>query len=150
MSLSLLEFEPMSVDDLDWVSSAEQGLTVTHGQEAISPILLAAGYSCWLSRESGKPVAYGILMLVLDEASSAQHQRERPGPASASVRRCSDTCSRSPGSAARARCFSRCARPTHRRSPCTASTASGDRAPQDYYPGLDGREDAIVMRRELR
>lgn len=151
MSLSLLEFEPMSVDDLDWVSSAEQGLHShpwTRGNFADS---LAAGYSCWLSRESGKPVAYGILMLVLDEAHllniSVSAPVQHRGFGEALLGHLFEV-ARERGAG---QMFLE-VRPSN--APAIAMyrkhgfEAIGRR--KAYYPGLDGREDAIVMRRELR
>ena len=72
----------MSVDDLDWVSSAEQVFTVTHGQRGNFADSLAAGLQLLVEPRVGKPVAYGILMLVLDEAHLLNISASAPGPAS--------------------------------------------------------------------
>lgn len=151
MSVSLLGFEPMSVDDLDWVSDAEQCLHSHPWTRGNFADALGAGYSCWLSRESGTPVGYGILMLVLDEAHllniSVRASAQRRGIGEALLGHLFDV-SRERGASQmflEVRPSNGSAIALYRKH---GFEAIGRR--KAYYPSLGGREDAIVMRRELR
>ncbi|MBX3679258.1 ribosomal protein S18-alanine N-acetyltransferase [Cognatazoarcus halotolerans] len=150
MTLALLEFEPMSTDDLDWVSVAESTLHShpwTLGNFADS---LGAGYSCWIGRDGTERVSYGVLMLVLDEAHllnisvTTSAQRRGVGQAmlqhlfNVSVERGASQMFLEvrPSNAAALALYCRNGfEPVGRR--------------KAYYPGLKTREDAIVMRRQL-
>lgn len=150
MTLELLDFEPMSNRDLDWVSSAESTLHShpwTRGNFADS---LGAGYSCWIGRDGSERVSYGVLMLVLDEAHllniSVAMPAQRRGIGQAMLRHLFDVSVelgasqmflevRPSNTAALALYCGNGFEPVGRR--------------KAYYPGPRAREDAIVMRREL-
>lgn len=150
MSVSVLDFEPMDPGELDWVCEAETTLHShpwTRGNFADS---LAAGYSCWVARECGTRVGYGILMLVLDEAHllniSVCGGAQRRGVGQALLEHLFAV-SRERGAT---QMFLE-VRPSN--APALAlyrlngfETIGRRKA---YYPGELVREDALVMRREL-
>lgn len=64
----MLDYTPMSEADLDAVTEAERRIYAfpwTRGNFADS---LAAGYGAWLAMEAGQMIGYAVMMDVLDEA----------------------------------------------------------------------------------
>lgn len=145
------EFAPMTELDLDWVVRHEAELHAfpwTRGNFADS---LSAGYASWIMRCSGEPVAYAVMLGVLDEAHllniSVTRLAQRGGVASLLLRHLFDEARL--GGASQ---FFLEVRPSN--SPALALyrkhgfESVGRR--KRYYPAPGGeREDAIVMRREL-
>jgi ribosomal-protein-alanine N-acetyltransferase len=58
----------MDASDLPWVAAHERALHQSPWSEGNFRDSLEAGYSCWIAEENGAPVGYGVLMAVMDEA----------------------------------------------------------------------------------
>lgn len=146
----MLDYPLMTAADIDAVAAAEQRLYPfpwTHGNFADA---LAAGYGAWLALEQGQLTGYAILMQVLDEVHllniSVLPELQRRGRGTALLLRLFDIArARSaqrmllevrPGNAAGLALYRR-----------QAFVEVGRR--RDYYPAQQGREDAIVMVRNL-
>lgn len=145
-----MEFRPMLAEDLAWVAARERELHQVPWSEVNFADSLEAGYSCWVAQEAGQPVAYAILMVVLDEAHllniSVTGERQRGGVGSALL---SHLCGVSRQAGGRQMFLE--VRPSN-----TAAQALYRRAGfqligrrKAYYPGVRGREDALVMRLPL-
>ncbi|WP_332673236.1 ribosomal protein S18-alanine N-acetyltransferase [Aromatoleum sp.] len=144
-------FAPMTELDLDWVVENEAELHAfpwTRGNFVDS---LVAGYGAWVLRDAAQPVAYAVMLTVVDEAHllniSVAQRAQRAGAGGRLLRQLFDE--------ARARGASQFfleVRPSN-----DAAIALYRRhgfepigRRKGYYPARDGgREDAIVMRREL-
>lgn len=146
----MLHFAVMTVADLDAVAAAEARIYAfpwTRGNFADS---LAAGHEAWLAEQGGRMIGYAVVMQVLDEAHllniSVLPELQRGGRGSALL---GHLCGR-----ARQRAATR----------MLLEVRPGNLAGQefylrhgfveigrrrDYYPASEGREDAIVMAREL-
>ena len=150
MSLGLIEFEPMSVDDLDWVCDAESALHSHPWTKGNFTDSLGAGYSCWVSRDAGEAVGYGVLMLVLDEAHllniSVTEKAQRRGVGQAFLRHLFNISVERGASQMflEVRPSNTAALALYRKAGFEAIARR-----KAYYPGQGAREDAIVMRREL-
>ena len=146
----MLRYRAMTADDLDAVAVAERRIYAfpwTRGNFADS---LAAGHDAWLAQEDGKMTGYAVMMQVLDEAHllniTVLPELQRGGRGSALLMHLFDQ--------ARARAITRMlleVRPgnlggqaLYRRH---GFAEIGRR--RDYYPAHQGREDAIVMARDL-
>lgn len=146
-----IRFSPMSPDDLDWVLLHEVRLHAfpwTRGNFSDS---LEAGYGCWVMRHHDEPVAYAVQLLVLDEAHllniSVCVEAQRRGHA----RRLLDFLFLKARERGATQMFLE-VRPSNLPALALykkmAFQSIGRRA--RYYPAADGgREDAIVMRRDL-
>lgn len=146
----MLRYRAMTGDDLDAVAEAERRIYAfpwTRGNFADS---LAAGHDAWLAQENGQMIGYAVMMQVLDEAHllniTVLPELQRGGRGSALLMHLFDR--------ARARAVTRMlleVRPgnlggqaLYRRH---GFAEIGRR--RDYYPAHGGREDAIVMARDL-
>lgn len=63
-----LVWAPMKFDDLDWVLQTEQVLHPFPWTRKNFEDSLFAGYSCWVMRLDGALAGYAVMMSVLDEA----------------------------------------------------------------------------------
>lgn len=146
----MLRYRVMTTADLDAVAEVERlvyAFPWTRGNFADS---LAAGHDAWLAQEDGKMAGYAVMMQVLDEAHllniTVLPELQRSGRGSALLMHLFDQ--------ARARAITRMlleVRPgnlggqaLYRRH---GFAEIGRR--RDYYPAHQGREDAIVMARDL-
>lgn len=146
----MLRYRDMTADDLDAVVDAERlvyPFPWTRGNFADS---LAAGHGAWLAQEHGQMTGYAVMMQILDEAHllniTVLPELQRCGRGSAMLMHLFDQ--------ARARAVTRMlleVRPgnlggqaLYRRH---GFAEIGRR--RDYYPAHEGREDAIVMARDL-
>ena len=146
----MLRYRAMTADDLDAVAVAERRIYAfpwTRGNFADS---LAAGHDAWLAQEHGQMTGYAVMMQVLDEAHllniTVLPELQRGGRGSALLLYLFDQ--------ARAQAVTRMlleVRPgnlggqaLYRRH---GFAEIGRR--RDYYPAHEGREDAIVMARDL-
>lgn len=145
-----LEYRPMRADDVAAVVAIENRIYAfpwTAGNFADS---FAAGHGAWVCHEAGAMVGYAVTMQVLDEAHlltiGVAAARQRRGLGSALL---AHLCAQAQAAGA-ARMFLD-VRPSNQ--PALALYARfgfgeiGRR--RGYYPGPDGREDAIVMARDL-
>lgn len=147
----VLSIEPMTEADVAWIVEAESNLHAfpwTRGNFVDS---LDAGYACWTMRRNGAPVAYAVLLLVLDEAHllniSVIEAAQRQGIASRFIAHLVDQARRCGATQMflEVRPSNEAALGLYR---IQAFQAVGRR--KHYYPAPGGgREDAIVMRRDL-
>lgn len=145
-----LVFRPMLLGDVPWVAARERELHESPWSEGNFTDSLEAGYSCWLALEEEVPVAYAILMVVLDEAHllniTVAGARQRKGLGRALLSHLQGV-ARQVG----AQQMFLEVRPSN--LPALALYrqngfhAIGRR--KGYYPGPKGREDAVVMRLAL-
>jgi len=145
-----LRYQPMAEADLDLVTAIEARLCAfpwTRGNFADS---LKAGHSAWLAYEGDLLVGYGVMMMILDEAHllniSIVPERQRQGLGSllldhffALVRGYGGT-----RMLLEVRPSNESGQSLYRRH---GFIAIGRR--KGYYPAAEGREDAVVMVREL-
>lgn len=146
----MLDYVPMSADDLDAVVAAEARIHPfpwTRGNFADS---LAAGHGAWLVREDGRMSGYGITMQVLDECHllniSVVPELQRQGHGSAVLAYLCDL-ARAQGARRmllEVRAGNRSGLGLYRRH---GFAEIGRR--RAYYQAHDGREDAIVMALDL-
>jgi ribosomal-protein-alanine N-acetyltransferase len=146
----VIEYPHMTAADLDAVVAAEKlchPFPWTRGNFADS---LAAGHGAWLALENGRMTGYAIMMLVVDEAHllniTVLPELQRSGRGSALLQHLFDQ--------ARTRAAIRmllevrpgnlAALALYRRH---GFLEIGRR--RDYYPAHEGREDAIVMARDI-
>ncbi len=145
-----LDFVPMRETDVDAVTAAEQrayDFPWTRGNFVDS---LKAGHSAWVCREDGVLVGYAVLMRVVDEAHllniTILPEFQRRGLGGELLGQLFEVARRHgavrmllevrPGNVSGLALYRR-----------FLFSEIGRR--RGYYPGLDGREDAIVMAREL-
>jgi ribosomal-protein-alanine N-acetyltransferase len=140
----------MTAADLDVVAAAEARIYAFPWSRGNFADSLAAGHGAWLAREGGRMTGYAVMMLVLDEVHllniSVLPELQRGGRGSALLDHL----------VAWAR--------THGTTRMLLEVRPGNLAGQgfyrrhgfeeigrrrDYYPAHEGREDAIVMAREL-
>lgn len=148
--LSAYRFVPMQEEHLDWVGACEVDLHAfpwTRGNFLDS---MAAGHGSWVMSTGADKIGYAIVLGVLDEAHllniSIARAAQRHGHGRAMLSWLHDEARRwgatqfflevRPSNAAALALYQ-----------SMAYTQIGRR--RGYYPGIDGREDAIVMRREL-
>ncbi len=146
----MVRFAAMAEADLDAVAAAEARIYAfpwTRGNFADS---LAAGHEAWLAEQGGRMIGYAVVMQVLDEAHllniSVLPELQRGGRGSELlahllVRARQRAATRMllevrPGNLAGQEFYRR-----------HGFVEIGRR--RDYYPAHEGREDAIVMAREL-
>ena len=149
-----LAFRPMLMEDLPWVALHERELHLTPWSAGNFADSLEAGYSCWLAVDVGNsspvPVAYAVLMVVLDEAHllnitvAKAYQHRGVGGALLGF-----LFERARQAGARQMFLE--VRPTNEPAQAlyrrTGFEFVGRR--RGYYPGPEGREDALVMRLPL-
>lgn len=146
----MLHYPAMTEADLDAVVEVERRshpFPWTRGNFADS---LAAGYGAWLAREDERMIGYAVMMLVLDEVHllniTVLPELQRRGLGSALLGHLFD--------------LARMRSATRMLLEVRPSNASGQALykrhgfaeigrRRDYYPAQAGREDAIVMTRDL-
>lgn len=151
MNIAELNFAPMADGDLEWVLENERVLHAFPWTRGNFADCLKAGYSAWVMQHAGEPVGYSVMLTVLDEAHllnisvarSAQHK----GFGSVMLQYLFAVARRL-GSTQ----FFLEVRPSNVSAQALYTRhgfiAIGRR--KNYYPAPDGgREDAIVMRRDL-
>lgn len=140
----------MRTNDLGWVAEVEADLHPSAWSEASFRDSLAAGHACWTFREREQPVAYAVLMMVLDEAHllniTVERAQQGRGIGGAVLGFLFDEARRHGASQMflEVRESNRTALALYRN---VGFAPIGRR--KGYYPGPLGREDAIVMRHAL-
>jgi len=146
----VLHYPAMTAADLDAVAEAEQRIHPfpwTRGNFVDS---LAAGHGAWLALEDGRMIGYAVMLQVMDEVHllniSVQPELQRSGRGSALLIQLFDLARRRaatrmllevrPGNVSGQALYKR-----------HGFVEIGRR--HDYYPAHEGREDAIVMARDL-
>ena len=144
------EFFPMNERDLDTVAALEAALQVFPWSRGNFADSLETGYDCWLMRADGQLLGFAVMMMAFDEAELLNigivAQRQREGLGSRFMEYLFEL--------ARHRGVQRMfleVRPSnisalalYQRS---GFVQSGLRV--DYYPAPDGREDALMLERDL-
>jgi ribosomal-protein-alanine N-acetyltransferase len=149
-TVAVPQFIPMSAADLDAVTTLERQIYAhpwTRGNFADS---LAAGYSAWLMHVRGALVGYALMTLVVDEAQllniSVMPQQQHLGLGSALLQHLLVVA----GDYGATRIYlevrrsNQAALAFYRRHDFVAV---GER--QAYYPADQGREDALVLARDV-
>ena len=146
----MLDYPAMTATDLDAVAAAEGRIHPfpwTRGNFADS---LAAGHGAWLAQEDGRMIGYAVMLQVLDEAHllniSVLPELQRGGRGSAILMHLFGL-ARQRGAARmllEVRPGNASGQALYRRH---GFIEIGRR--RDYYPVHEGREDAIVMARDL-
>ena len=148
--LAPLEFLPMNGKDLAQIMEIENRVYShpwTQGNFADS---MKAGYSCWVAREGGALVGYMVLMPSLDETHllniSVAAERQGRGYGARLLRFAMEV-SRHGGAVT----LLLEVRPSNAKALALYENYGfqviGRR--KGYYPAVEGREDALVLRREL-
>ncbi|MBD5804214.1 ribosomal-protein-alanine N-acetyltransferase [Azoarcus sp. Aa7] len=144
-------FMPMTEEDLPWVVENERELHAFPWSDGNFADSLRAGYNCWVMRNGAGPVAYAVMLTVIDEAHllniSVARTVQRRGIGGKLLEYLSSEALR-----AGATQFFLEVRPSNTTALALYErhgfVAIGRR--KGYYPASGGqREDAIVMRREL-
>lgn len=140
-------FRPMTVSDLEWVMTHESLIYPFPWSRGNFADALEAGYFCRLMLSDGGPVAYAVMMLILDEAHllnlSVVHDAQGKGAGGVLLAHMRQA-ARDLGATQfflEVRPSNGPARHLYEKS---GFTSIGRR--RAYYPAEDGREDAIVMR----
>jgi ribosomal-protein-alanine N-acetyltransferase len=148
--LPRLQFAPMGETDLAAVLAIERSIYRFPWTPGNFRDSLTAGYSSWICRENGQPVGYAVMMVVLEDAHLlnitilAQHQGR--GLGSELLSHLFDV-ARGHGAKhmfLEVRPSNRSGHVFYRRF---LFAEIGRR--KGYYPAPDGREEAVVMAREL-
>jgi len=145
-----VEMAPLGDPDIDEMAAIEKGVFPypwTRGNFVDS---LASGYSAWGCRVAGELVGYFVLMIAVDEAHllniSVLGKRQRMGFGTRLLE-CAMSAARRAGASSvllEVRPSNASALALYRRS---GFRQIGLR--RGYYPAAEGREDALVLRREL-
>lgn len=139
-------FVRMSEADLDWVAAREAELHAYPWSRGNFADAIASGNAAWIMKVARCPVAYAVLLPVLDEAHllniSVVGAEQGAGHGRALLEHLFQEARRY-----RARQFFLEVRPSNQRALALYRRAGfleiGRR--RGYYPAPDGREDAIVM-----
>ena len=145
-----LDYRPMVAADVAAIMAIEQRIYPYPWTAGNFTDSLAAGYSAWICRERGAIAGYGLMMLVLDEAHllniGIAPERQRCGLGSALLEYLFGV-ARDAGATRMfldVRPSNDAGRALYRRY---GFAEIGRR--RGYYPAPDGREDALVMARDL-
>lgn len=145
-----MNIAPMTEGDLDTVTFIERSVQAFPWTRGNFSDALAAGYDCWVARENGVVLGFAVLMRAVDEVHLLvigiipAEQRAGRG------RRLFDFVSAQAREAGMSRILLE-VRPSNEHAlafyrKCGFAEIGRRRG---YYPASDGREDAIVMAREL-
>lgn len=145
-----LEFLPMTPADLDQVMAVETVVYPFPWSRGNFADSIKAGYSCWVAREGGALVGYMVLMPSLDETHllniSVAAERQGRGYGARLLRFAMEV-SRHGGAVT----MLLEVRPSNAKALALYENYGfqviGRR--KGYYPAVEGREDALVLRREL-
>ena len=143
-------FAPMQERELGWVAEQDRQLYPFPWSAGNFEDSLRAGHSAWTMFDGCEPVGYGVLMMVLDEAHllniSVVASRQRGGLG----RHLLDHLTGVARQAGATQFFLE-VRPSNAAALALYARAGfaliGRR--KGYYPAVEGREDALVMRAEL-
>jgi ribosomal-protein-alanine N-acetyltransferase len=142
----VIELRSMAEADLPAVMAIETGIYPFPWTQGNFRDSLAAGYSCWITVRDGELIGYAVLMQALDEAHllnlSIAASCQRQGYGSLLLQRLCDN-ARAQG----ARLMVLEVRPSNAAGLRLYERHTFQRVGlrRDYYPALDGREDALVL-----
>ena len=145
-----IEMQPMQVADLDEVLAIEFAVCPFPWGSGNFSDSLSSGYSCWVCRVDGTLIGYFVLMLIVDEAHlltiSVAAKRQKLGFGARLLRQAMDIALQRG-----ARTLLLEVRPSNV-SALSLYRQYGFKqigVRRDYYPAEHGREDALVLTREL-
>lgn len=145
-----LAFRPMLADDLPWVAEVERQQHVSPWSAGNFADSLEAGYSCWVAFQDVDRVGYAILLVVLDDAHllniTVTGAVQRGGIGSALL---GYLCGLARQAGAQQMFLE--VRPSNHAALALYQRNGFELVGRrkGYYPGPDGREDAMVMRLPL-
>ncbi len=139
--------EPMSEADLDWVVAREAELHPFPWSRGNFADSLSAGHSCWVLRSLGQPLAYAVMLLVLDEAHLLDISVERAAQGKGVGRKMFEHLRQEALRNGATQLFLE-VRPSNLRALALYRNIGFEQIGRrrDYYPAAHGREDALVMR----
>ena len=145
-----IEMQPMQLADLDEVLAIEFAVCPFPWGRGNFSDSLSSGYSCWVCRVDGVLIGYFVLMLIIDEAHlltiSVAAKRQKLGFGARLLRQAMDVALQRG-----ARSLLLEVRPSNV-SALSLYRQYGFKqigVRRDYYPAEHGREDALVLTREL-
>ena len=145
-----IEMQPMQVADLDEVLAIEFAVCPFPWGRGNFSDSLSSGYSCWVCRVNGVLIGYFVLMLIIDEAHlltiSVAAKRQKLGFGARLLRQAMDVALQRG-----ARSLLLEVRPSNV-SALSLYRQYGFKqigVRRDYYPAEHGREDALVLTRDL-
>ncbi len=140
-------FEPMTEADLDWVVAREAELHPFPWSRGNFADSLAAGHSCWLMWSLGQPLAYAVMLIVLDEAHLLDISVDRAAQGKGVGRKMVDHLRQEARNNGATQLFLE-VRPSNLRAIALYRNIGFEQIGRrrDYYPAVGGREDALVMR----
>ena len=145
-----IEMQPMQLADLDEVLAIEFAVCPFPWGRGNFSDSLSSGYSCWVCRVNGVLIGYFVLMLIIDEAHlltiSVAAKRQKLGFGARLLRQAMDVALQRG-----ARSLLLEVRPSNV-SALSLYRQYGFKqigVRRDYYPAEHGREDALVLTREL-
>ena len=147
---SAYRFTPMREEHLDWVSACEVELHTFPWTSGNFLDSMAAGHGSWVMSAGTDKLGYAVMLRVLDEAHvltiSFAREAQGRGHGRAFLAWLHDE-ARKQGAT---QCFLE-VRPSNTAALALYQDMAYEQIGRrrGYYPGLNGREDAIVMRREL-
>ncbi|MDD2987622.1 MAG: ribosomal protein S18-alanine N-acetyltransferase [Zoogloea sp.] len=150
MSVLALDFVPMETDDLEWIAAQDRELYPFPWSEQNFADSIIAGYGCWTLFEGGQRVGYAVLMMVLDEAHILNISVSKARQGLGLGRRLLDHLG-AVARAAGARQMFLEVRPSNTPALAMYGKAGFETIGRrkGYYPAVNGREDALVMRLPL-
>ena len=145
-----IEMQPMQLADLDEVLAIEFAVCPFPWGRGNFSDSLSSGYSCWVCRVDGVLIGYFVLMLIIDEAHlltiSVAAKRQKLGFGARLLRQAMDVALQRG-----ARSLLLEVRPSNV-SALSLYRQYGFKqigVRRDYYPAEHGREDALVLTRDL-
>ena len=150
MSAETVAFVPMAETDLSWVAEQDRVLYPFPWVEQNFSDSMAAGYSCWLMWAGDAPVGYAVLMRVLDEAHILNISVAADCQGRGFGRRLlGHLCAVALAAGGRQMFLE--VRPSNASALALYARAGFETIGRrkGYYPALEGREDALVMRLPL-
>lgn len=146
-SASGMQFVPMTEQDIDWVVACERELHAfpwTRGNFVDS---LVAGHGCWILKVNGRRAGYAVMMRVLDEAHLLDISIERSSQGQGHGAALLDHLRKEARRHGVTQFFLE-VRPSNEAALALYRKQGFEHIGRrrDYYPAVNGREDAIVMR----
>ena len=147
---SAYRFTPMREEHLDWVSACEVELHTFPWTSGNFLDSMAAGHGGWVMSAGTEKLGYAVMLRVLDEAHvltiSIAREAQGHGHGRALLAWLHDE-ARKQGAT---QCFLE-VRPSNAAAIALYKNMAYEQIGRrrGYYPGINGREDALVMRREL-
>lgn len=150
MSVLALDFVPMETADLEWIAAQDRELYPFPWSAQNFADSIVAGYGCWTLFEGGERAGYAVLMMVLDEAHILNISVSKARQGLGLGRRLLDHLGAVARAAGGRQMFLE-VRPSNTPALVMYGKAGFETIGRrkGYYPAVNGREDALVMRLPL-